>query len=497
METTVAIEPKIFILKSKFFLYRIIGYFSFLFIPIYTQKHFFSTPWLKFSMMLFYLFFLIGQWFLIGKEIDHRLRIFFKVNSNMDRVLYRTIMGLVIFIFYANLLSLLPHKWIYNFYWITWTLIGFFFSWPTRGKIIKESVTSNFTEFKFLDSFERTALVLILMMVFFSVPKISISSISKTINLFDPISSFSPMLWNFLKVSFYPFKIKPQIFVIGLSMHFYFIFQVIFLLTFYALLRFFFSRRLSLLGVFAFVSSWGFSNLLYETPGASLSMTFPLIWIWSMLWVARSSSYKTGLFLGLINCLGVLINPNYWILILIQIPLYLWGFFNKKTRWFRRQFLKYSLPGYFGTLVIFIFQRGTLVNLRETEVIREILYHLKEKAFLSLSILGILIFLYKTFTKNKYFLEDFYFDKKRFFELLLFSSIFLVTGFFWTGLGETSFLVLSLLVFLSLIPLELLFQKTSRYRSSRNIIFAIYVLICLLDSHFEGRVKIFLKMFEQ
>jgi hypothetical protein len=192
-----------------------------------------------------------------------------------------------------------------------------------------------------------------------------------------------------------------------------------------------------------------------------------------------------------------MINPNYWILILIQIPLYLWGFFNKKTRWFRRQFLKYSLPGYFGTLLIFFFQRGTSDILRETKVIGETRYHLQEKAFLSLSILGILIFLYKSFTKNKYFLEDFYFDKKRFFEFLLFSSVFLVTGFFWTGLGETSFLVLSLLVLLSLIPLELLFQKTSRHRSSRNIIFAIYVLICLLDSHFEGRVKIFLKMFEQ
>jgi hypothetical protein len=51
------------------------------------------------------------------------------------------------------------------------------------------------------------------------------------------------------------------------------------------------------------------------------------------------------------------------------------------------------------------------------------------------------------------------------------------------------------LSFLSLIPIELIFQSISRLRSKRNMIYLIYILICLLDSHFEGRVKIFLKIF--
>ncbi len=297
-------------------------------------------------MMLFYLLFLISQWFLVGKEIDHRLKIFFKVNSNMDRVLYRTITGLVVFIIYANIISLFPHKWTYNFYWITWAVIGVFFSWPTRGKIIRESVTSNFTEFKFLDSFERTTLILTMVMVFFSIPKMgNLTSISTFINYFDPLSNFSPILWNFLKVSYFPFSIRPQLFLIALNMHFYFIFQVIFLLTFYALLRFFFSRRLSLLGIFALVSSWGYSDMLYRQPGFSLSMTFPLIWVWSMLWVARSSTYKTGLFLSLVNLLGVIINPHFAALILLQIPLFLWAVFKVLPFWvyaFLWNFILYS-----------------------------------------------------------------------------------------------------------------------------------------------------------
>ncbi len=51
------------------------------------------------------------------------------------------------------------------------------------------------------------------------------------------------------------------------------------------------------------------------------------------------------------------------------------------------------------------------------------------------------------------------------------------------------------LALLSLFPLELLFQRISRLRSSRNLIYAAYILIALLDSHFEGRVKILYRMF--
>jgi hypothetical protein len=58
-----------------------------------------------------------------------------------------------------------------------------------------------------------------------------------------------------------------------------------------------------------------------------------------------------------------------------------------------------------------------------------------------------------------------------------------------------SFGLLWVLVFFSLIPLEWLFQNISRLRSKRNMIYVIYILICLLDSHFEGRIKILSKLF--
>jgi hypothetical protein len=44
-------------------------------------------------------------------------------------------------------------------------------------------------------------------------------------------------------------------------------------------------------------------------------------------------------------------------------------------------------------------------------------------------------------------------------------------------------------VFLSILPLEWIFQTISRLRSRRNMIYLVYILVCLLDSHFEGRVR--------
>ncbi len=126
----------------------------------------------------------------------------------------------------------------------------------------------------------------------------------------------------------------------------------------------------------------------------------------------------------------------------------------------------------------------------------EIVFHFREKAFLILSFLGIFILIIKSFNAKRGIFHDFYFDQRRLVEMWSFSLVFFLLNFFWSGFGTLSFLILCLLIFLSLIPLELLFQKTSRLRSSRNMIFVIYVLICLLDSHLEGRIKIFFKMFE-
>ena len=175
-------------LKSRFFIYRIIGYFSFLLIPVWVTKTFHLNHGQLCLMMTLYIIFMMGQWFLLGKEIDHFLNIYFKINSSIDRTIYRLFLGLIFFIIYFNLLSFLPNKWIYNCFWITWVILGLFYSWPTRGKIIQESISTDFNEFRYLDSFEKTLLILTSVIYFFSVPEISLFTNIDAFKLFlDPL----------------------------------------------------------------------------------------------------------------------------------------------------------------------------------------------------------------------------------------------------------------------------------------------------------------------
>ena len=59
-----------------------------------------------------------------------------------------------------------------------------------------------------------------------------------------------------------------------------------------------------------------------------------------------------------------------------------------------------------------------------------------------------------------------------------------------------NFGMLWFVVFLSILPLEWIFQSISRLRSRRNFIYAIYILVCLLDSHFEGRVRMLYNFYQ-
>ena len=85
-------------------------------------------------------------------------------------------------------------------------------------------------------------------------------------------------------------------------------------------------------------------------------------------------------------------------------------------------------------------------------------------------------------------------DRKKLGEFSIILGIFilfsLVTG---TTLIE-DFFIMWIITFFALIPLEGIFQSISRLRSRRNLIYMLYVIVCLLDSHIEGRVKILVKL---
>jgi hypothetical protein len=435
---------------------------------------------------------------MLGKEIDHRLKIYFRVNSSIDRVVYRLYLGMFFFVLYFNMLALLPSKWIYNFFWITWVILGLFYSWPTRGKIIEESVSTNFSEFRYLDSFEKTLVGLVIALLVFSLPELPKLNNQEALKLiFDPNDNITSQFWTFLKVSYYPFYRYPHLFKVAWSIYFYFVGTSLFLLTFYALLRYFVSRRLSLLGTFAFISSWGFSKVLVGDPGATLIQTYGILWIWVLLWVLKSATYRTGLFLGLVGYYACLLNKSWSLLSVALIALFFVISTKHNTRWFNRQIFRYAS---FGLVLTFI---SMFLNFRfgsgwpVDELVETFHAVFTRKAFYSLSFFGVAVLLLKAFLPSLKLLTNFKYDMERFKQLAIGCLILLIFSLTVDQSVFGYFQIQWMIVLLSLTPLELLFQTISKLRSSRNMIYLIYILICLLDSHFEGRVKIFLRIFKE
>lgn len=500
MEKALVKKSGIIKLKSKFFLNRALTYFSFLLIPLWLQKAQSMNFLFQGILMLMYVLFMCSQWYLLGKEIDHRLKIYFRANSSIDRILYRLLLGNVIILVYFNLVSLLPDQFYKHFFWGTWILLGLFYSWPTRGKIIEESVTSQLEEFKFLDSFEKTVTVLSVIMFLVTVPEVAQFDNIEALKLyFDPNELFHQQFWNFLRLNYYPFLDYPNLYSLSWSLHFYFVGLGFYLLALYGILRFFVSRRLSILGVFAVLSTWSFAKILEIHYSASISTTFSILWIWALMFSTKSSTYRAGFFIGLINFLGCLINMNFIVLFPVQLVLLTLFLMKERTRWYRRQALKYSILGGGLTLIAFFShsQEVNMLNGIELSSLKSQFFkYIDQKSFFWLSFLGFAMIGFHNFAKNKQkFLNQVRIDSIKLNELLISLSTILVIAIFIEKDLINSFGLLWVLVFFSVFPLEWIFQSISRLRSKRNIIFVLYILICLLDSHFEGRIKIIAKMF--
>lgn len=493
--TTLGISSGIYKKKTKFFLNRALIYISFLLIPILLPKSVTASPQLLHVLFCTFVLFMFAQWFMLGKEIDYRLKIFFRVNSSIDRIVYRILLGKIFLILLFYLISFLSDKWINNIYWTFWAIMGLFYSWPTRGKIIQESVSSNLGEYKFLDSFEKTLLGLTLLMFFFSMPVLPRLSSEESLKLFyDPNNTINPIYWSFLHVNYIPFIKHGNLLKLAYGVHFYIVVFGIFLVSFYALLRYFFSRRLSLLGIFSLVSTWSISKILIEDPGQTLTATYSLLLIWSFLWVVKSSTYRSGLFWGLINFYGVLLNHGNLFLIFPQL-LGIFFITNKdQTIWYKRQHLRYMLLGILLSLYAF-FSDWSSINYSTTDFVfyDDLIRLINRKSFYILSLFGVAILLFDFFKRNKLAIGKLSSERNHLYIILIgFVVVVINSAIFNTNLDK-SFSILWMINFLCLVPVELIFNSMSRFRSARNMVYLIYIIACLLDSHFEGRVKIFMK----
>ena len=494
MKKTLTYKSDIVIIKSKFFLFRLLTYFSFLLFPIWIQKIGGINIYFKSLLMSIFVGLVAGQWFLLGKEIDHRLKIYFKANSAVDRILYRLLLGMIFMYLFFNLLYFLPGKWIYNCLWVSWALLGIFYSWPTRGKIIEESMTSHFSEFRFLDSFEKTLLGLICLMFLISVPELpSFTNLEALILALDPTEKIGRHFWNFLFVNYYPFYSYPPLFKLGLGLHFYLVGMGLQIMALYAVLRYVVTRRPALLGVFAFVSTWSYSKILVSEQGAAFANLYPILLLWCYLWLLKSSTYRSGLMFGLMAYFGTVINTNSYLLFCLLCFLLFFVSFHDKSVWFKRQLLRYIFFGFVLATAVFIQESNWPIFSFDLSYFSQFSGILAKKGFFHLSYLGP-IFLFLIFTRHP-FTQNFIFDISILKTITMITMIYLLVAITFDLKLMSNFAQIWPLILLCLLPIEILFQTTGRIRSSRNIIYAIYIVICLLDSHTEGRVKILLRFF--
>jgi hypothetical protein len=486
-------------IKYKFFINRLLTYFSFLLIPVWLQQSLQLNLLLQSLILLMYMLFMGGQWYLLGKEIDYRLKIYYRANSSMDRILYRLIIGNIFFILFFNILSILPENIVDILFWSFFIIMGLFYSWPTRGKIIEESMAGQFGEYKFLDSFERTVLFLTILMFVCSLPEISLFQNIDALKLyFDPAEKIHFSIWNFLKINYLPFDNYAKLYNLAWSYHLYFYGLGIFLLAFYSVARLFVSRRLSILAVFAIVSSWSLPKIVGANIVDSYTTTFSLIWVWSIMWSIKSATYRSGLMTGLVVAWGAMINVNYSYLLPITLVFVSKFLLNEQTKWYRNQWLKYNVLGILITLFILIthFEMGRLfdgMGIKATYFM--LIDYIYRKAFFTISIIGFimsLVYLRGVFSNRLFYIS---LDKKKLQEIISLMMIIILLGIIFNGIFIKGFTLLWMIALFSLIPLEWIFQSISRMRSKRNIIYTLYILVCLLDSHFEGRLRIIGKMF--
>jgi hypothetical protein len=229
------------------------------------------------------------------------------------------------------------------------------------------------------------------------------------------------------------------------------------------------------------------------------STTFSVLWVWSILWCVKSSTYRAGLMYGLLCYAGVTLNYNNFFLFPVGLALLYFYFLRDNTDWYRGQFVKYTSLGAFLILLTLV----THIDLRFFEhamTFQQLNNYLsvviKRKAFYSLSFIGLVAFIIMLIKPKIKLLATMTIDYKRLGELGILVVCVLALGLIVDKDLVKSFGLLWFIVFLSILPLEWVFQSISRLRSRRNFIYAIYVLICLLDSHFEGRIRMLYNFYQ-
>lgn len=493
-------KNSLLLIKSRFFLTRLVTYFSLLLLPVWIPKLVPMHQFFHYLVILLYLMFLFSQWYLLAKEIDYRFKIHVKTNSSMERTLYRILVGQTFMIFYFSMLGFIPSSIINHFYWGTWVVLGLYYSWPTRGKIIQESVSTNFSEYRFLDSFEKTTLFLLVLTVLISIPFIPIFESITVLKLYiDPQSFLHNSYWNYLHLISYPFQKFPQLLNLSFILYIYFVSTIILLLSLYSLMRHFISRRICLLGTYIITSCWAFSKGMQLNFLEILFSSATLSWIWVSFWMLRSGNYRSGLIAGIICAWLSMLHPGLYFFYWLQMLFLFYISKSNITLWYKQQLFRYTTLGGIYAFLIFITHQDHQLFFRNLgqwfSWYQPHLVTIVSKSYFAIIPVGLVLFFIKRKTITQSMLWQNFIGGHRAYDLVVLILMSFLLGFLVFPPIFGVYMLLAIITFLSLFPLEQILVFVQQAKSQRNMIFLSYLLLCLLDSNMEGRVKILISQF--
>jgi hypothetical protein len=215
------------------------------------------------------------------------------------------------------------------------------------------------------------------------------------------------------------------------------------------------------------------------------------------MWSSRSGTYRSGLFTGLICAYLTMINPLNFVLLPCGIFLSYFFFLSDRTPWFKKQWVKYNVMGSMLSVVVFFIgiEAKEIAFINGTFAWEILLDHIYRKAFFIISPIGFVMMMLYLTNSSRHFLSFVIFDKRKIAEILVGMGVLVFWGFFFNPDFLKGFSLIWILSFFALIPIEWIFQSISRLRSKRNLIYAMYALVCLFDSHLENRFRIIGKLF--
>lgn len=474
--------------KMKFLTQRLFPYFLFTLFFFLDLKFIADSRVLQFFLTVFIGYFVGLNFYLIGVYLDHIFKIYYHLNSSLDRIIYRTVFGASLISVTVYILNILECSTLFmsNFFIGLFGLNFVFSVYPTSSRVVYSSLRGNLGELKHLDKVEKTILALFLIYFFVSTPDLDYLNIKNTAFLIhgDILNQSFPSLVSIFS--------NIKIGKVATGYFYYFLGGLFYLLT-YSFFRFFFSRRVSLIGLLALVSNWNLAKLIYGDFSVYTTSLYLIIFLWSLIWVGKSKSYRTSLYYGIILNLATH-HP-----LQVSIPLVLIGFFARflternQTKWAKLQSLKYMLGGII--LAILLLKRDFTLGAEEYDYVKNILSYnlIFKKAFNILAPIGLIVFIYTylniRFGKIK---KAIVFANNG--GLILFSHCFFCFTLILSSWGQvfdmTGF-VFFYVIFMCLPALEVALSSINSFNSKRNLMYFIYLLFAILDSHFESRVKSF------